>query len=66
MNKYYNLIASDEVEKLCEYEMNPDIAIVSGSMCAKIDEESMEKDEGWTFSFSVSNTVGPRLQARRC
>ena len=30
VNKYYNIVSSDQVEPLCEYEMNPNIAIVSG------------------------------------
>lgn len=49
VNKYYNLISSDEVDKLCDYEMNPNIAIVSGFMCAETDEEARAKADGWTF-----------------
>ncbi|NKB97350.1 MAG: LLM class flavin-dependent oxidoreductase [Pseudomonadales bacterium] len=49
VNKYYNIIASDQVEKLCEYEMNPNLAIVSGFMCAPTDEEARAKADGWTF-----------------
>ena len=49
VNKYYNIIASDEVEQLCEYERNPNIAMVSGFMCAETDEEAQAKAEGWTF-----------------
>ena len=49
VHKYYNIISSNEVEKLCEYEMNPNIAIVSGFMCADTDEEARAKAEGWTF-----------------
>ncbi|MEM6999226.1 MAG: LLM class flavin-dependent oxidoreductase [Pseudomonadota bacterium] len=49
VHKYYNIISSDEVEKLCDYQMNPNIAIVSGFMCAETDEEARAKAEGWTF-----------------
>ena len=49
VNKYYNIISSDEVEQLCEYQRNPNIAIVSGFMCAPTDEEARRKAEGWTF-----------------
>lgn len=49
VNKYYNIISSDRVEKLAEYQMNPNIAVVSGFMCAKTDEEACAKADGWTF-----------------
>ncbi|MGK0260264.1 MAG: hypothetical protein ACI96M_003710, partial [Candidatus Azotimanducaceae bacterium] len=49
VNKYYNIISSDRVEKLAEYETNPNIAVVSGFMCAKTDEEARAKADGWTF-----------------
>lgn len=49
VHKYYNIISSDEVEKLCNYDMNPNIAVVSGFMCADTDEEARAKAEGWTF-----------------
>ncbi|MFP6781341.1 MAG: LLM class flavin-dependent oxidoreductase, partial [Gammaproteobacteria bacterium] len=49
VNRYYSIIASGGVEKLCEYEMNPNLAVVSGFMCAETDELAREKAEGWTF-----------------
>jgi alkanesulfonate monooxygenase SsuD/methylene tetrahydromethanopterin reductase-like flavin-dependent oxidoreductase (luciferase family) len=49
VNKYYNIISSPEVEKLCDYEMNPNLAVVSGFMCADTDEEAIAKADGWTF-----------------
>jgi len=49
VNRYYNIISSDQVEKLCEYEMNPNLAVVSGFMCADTDEEARAKADGWTF-----------------
>ena len=55
VNRYYNIISSDKVEKLCEYETNPNLAIVSGFMCAETDEEARAKADGWTFSSSACN-----------
>ncbi len=49
VNRYYNIISGDGVEKLAEYQTNPNIAIVSGFMCAKTDEEARAKADGWTF-----------------
>ena len=49
VNRYYSIISSDQVEKLCEYQMNPNLAVVSGFMCAETDELAREKAEGWTF-----------------
>ncbi|MDG2113836.1 MAG: LLM class flavin-dependent oxidoreductase [Actinomycetota bacterium] len=49
VNRYYSLISSDEVEQLAPYEMNPNIAMVSGFMRAETDEEAYEKADGWTF-----------------
>lgn len=49
VNRYYNIISSDRVEKLCEYQTNPNLAIVSGFMCAATDEEARAKADGWTF-----------------
>jgi alkanesulfonate monooxygenase SsuD/methylene tetrahydromethanopterin reductase-like flavin-dependent oxidoreductase (luciferase family) len=49
VNRYYNIISGDGVEKLCEHETNPNLAVVSGFMCAETDEEARKKAEGWTF-----------------
>lgn len=49
VNRYYNLIGAGQIEKLTEYEINPNIAVVSGFMCAPTDEEARAKAEGWTF-----------------
>lgn len=49
VNRYYNLISGDEVDKLAPYETNPNIAMVSGFMCAETDEEAEAKADGWTF-----------------
>jgi len=49
VNRYYNLISSDELAPLAPYELNPNLAMVSGFMCAETDEEAQAKAEGWTF-----------------
>ena len=48
MNRYYSIFAAGP-EKLCDYQLNPNIAVVSGFMCAPTDEEARAKAEGWTF-----------------
>ena len=48
VNRYYSLFAQGP-QKLCEYESNPNIAVVSGFMCAETDEAAKAKAEGWTF-----------------
>ena len=44
---YVNL--TQNLEKLADYPANPNIAMVSGFMCAPTDEEAIEKAAGWTF-----------------
>ena len=48
VHAYYNAYLND-LEKLCDYQTNPGIAVVSGFMCAETDEEARRKAEGWTF-----------------
>jgi hypothetical protein len=48
VHAYYNTFVNNQ-EKLCDYQTNPNIAVVSGFMCADTDEEAWEKAEGWTF-----------------
>ncbi len=48
VNAYYNTFLHDQ-EKLADYRTNPNIAVVSGFMCAETDEEAWEKAGGWTF-----------------
>ena len=48
VNAYYNTFVND-LEKLEDYQTNPNIAVVSGFMCAPTDEEAWQKAEGWTF-----------------
>lgn len=49
VNRYYSLISSDQVEPLTDYEWNPNIAMVSGFMCAETDEKAQAMADGWTF-----------------
>ncbi len=55
VNRYYINITG-RLEKLADYPTNPNIAMVSGFMCAPTDEEAQEKAAGWTFFvFSLSH-----------
>ncbi len=45
---YYNSITK-RLDKLCDYQINPNLALVSYFMCAKTDEEARERAEGLTF-----------------
>jgi alkanesulfonate monooxygenase SsuD/methylene tetrahydromethanopterin reductase-like flavin-dependent oxidoreductase (luciferase family) len=61
MHAYYNQYTK-HLEKLADYATNPNIAVVSGFMCAKTDEEARRRAEGWTFfqfSLMFYNTHGP-------
>ena len=48
VNRYYSLFAAGP-DKLCDYQVNPNIAVVSGFMCAPTDAEARSKADGWTF-----------------
>jgi len=48
VNHYYRTFTQD-LELLADYRPNPNIALVSGFMCAPTDEEAQAKAEGWTF-----------------
>ncbi len=61
VHAYYNTFVHDQ-EKLCEYKTNPNIAVVSGFMCAETDEEAWRKADGWTFfqfALQLYNKEGP-------
>ena len=61
VHAYYNTFIHDQ-QKLCEYETNPNIAVVSGFMCAETDEEAWRKADGWTFfqfALQLYNKEGP-------
>lgn len=48
VNRYYNTMLRG-MDKLADYQPNPNIAMVCGFMCAETDELAMEKASGWTF-----------------
>jgi alkanesulfonate monooxygenase SsuD/methylene tetrahydromethanopterin reductase-like flavin-dependent oxidoreductase (luciferase family) len=55
VHKYYNNLLHNQ-QRLTEYPANPNIAMVSGFMCAETDEEAYEKASGWTFFiFALSH-----------
>jgi alkanesulfonate monooxygenase SsuD/methylene tetrahydromethanopterin reductase-like flavin-dependent oxidoreductase (luciferase family) len=61
VNAYYNTYIRD-LEKLCDYKTNPNIAVVSGFMCAETDELAWQKADGWTFfqfALQLYNKEGP-------
>jgi len=45
---YYNSITK-RLDKLADYQINPNMALVSYFMCAKTDEEARKRAEGLTF-----------------
>ncbi len=61
VHAYYNTFIHHQ-EKLCDYQTNPNIAVVGGFMCAETDEEAWEKADGWTFfqfALMLYNREGP-------
>jgi alkanesulfonate monooxygenase SsuD/methylene tetrahydromethanopterin reductase-like flavin-dependent oxidoreductase (luciferase family) len=61
VNAYYNAYTK-RLERLCEYETNPNIAIVSQFMCAETDEQAQAMADGSTFfqfALRFYNTHGP-------
>ena len=48
VNRYY-INVTENLERLTDYPVNPNIAMVSGFMCAPTDEEAIAKAAGWTF-----------------
>ena len=48
VNKYY-INLTRHPDKLADYPTNPNIAMVSGFMCAPTDAEAQERAAGWTF-----------------
>jgi alkanesulfonate monooxygenase SsuD/methylene tetrahydromethanopterin reductase-like flavin-dependent oxidoreductase (luciferase family) len=48
VHAYYNAYTK-QLDKLAEYQTNPNIAVVSAFMCADTDEEAIRRSEGWTF-----------------
>jgi len=61
VNTYYNAFVN-HLDKLADYQTNPNISLVRGFMCAETDEEAAEKAEGWTFfqfALRFYGTHGP-------
>ena len=48
VNRYY-LELTRNPARLADYPANPNIAMVSGFMCAPTDAEALDKASGWTF-----------------
>lgn len=57
VNKYYNNLLH-RPNRLADYPTNPNIAMVSGFMCAETDEEAYEKASGWTFFIFALSYYG--------
>ena len=48
VDRYYTELTQN-LDKLADYPINPNIAMVSGFMCAETDAQALEKAAGWTF-----------------
>ena len=57
VHRYYNNLLHHPY-RLAEYQANPNIAMVSGFMCAETDEEAREKAAGWTFFIFALSRYG--------
>ena len=58
---YYNEFVHRQ-EKLCDYQTNANIAVVSPFMCCETDEEAQSKMDGWSFfqfALTLYNKEGP-------
>lgn len=45
---YYNAYINN-LDKLCDYQTNPNLSVVSPFMCCETDEEAQQKMDGWSF-----------------
>jgi len=57
VHKYYNNLLNNPA-KLTDYPTNPNVAMVSGFMCAATDEEAEAKAAGWTFFIFALSYYG--------
>lgn len=57
VHRYYNNLLHHPF-RLAEYPANPNIAMVSGFMCAETDEEARAKAAGWTFFIFALSRYG--------
>ena len=48
VHRYYTELTQN-LDKLADYPVNPNIAMVSGFMCAPTDAQALERASGWTF-----------------
>jgi alkanesulfonate monooxygenase SsuD/methylene tetrahydromethanopterin reductase-like flavin-dependent oxidoreductase (luciferase family) len=64
VHAYYNAITK-RLDKLADYQINPNIALVSYFMCAKTDEEARRRAEGLTFFQFALKFYGASPDRRR-
>ncbi|MEM7250371.1 MAG: LLM class flavin-dependent oxidoreductase [Pseudomonadota bacterium] len=57
VHRYYNNLLH-RPNRLSDYQINPNIAVVNGFMCAETDEEALEKAAGWTFFIFALSYYG--------
>jgi alkanesulfonate monooxygenase SsuD/methylene tetrahydromethanopterin reductase-like flavin-dependent oxidoreductase (luciferase family) len=57
VHRYYNNLLNNS-NKLADYPSNPNVAMVSGFMCAPTDEEAEAKAAGWTFFIFALSYYG--------
>ncbi len=57
VHRYYNNLMHNR-RLLTDYPINPNIAMVSGFMCAETDEEAERKAAGWTFFIFALSYYG--------
>jgi alkanesulfonate monooxygenase SsuD/methylene tetrahydromethanopterin reductase-like flavin-dependent oxidoreductase (luciferase family) len=65
VHAYYNSFVRD-LDRLADYQTNPNIALVSGFMCAETEEEAVRRSDGWTFfqfALRFYATNGPPAEA---
>jgi len=64
VHAYYNAVTK-RLDKLGDYQVNPNIALVSYFMCAKTDEEARKRAEGLTFFQFALNFYGRQPNRER-
>src|SRR5262249_57582306 len=64
VHKYYNNLLNNP-QKLTDYPANPNVAMVSGFMCAATDAEAEAKAAGWTFFIFALSYYVAKASMRR-
>ena len=64
MHAYYNAITK-RLDKLADYTINPNIALVSFFMCCKTDEEARRRADGATFFQFALRFYGASADRKR-